>query len=120
MERDGMLMIPDPATAFLDPISEQPTLICNIYDPIVGQRYSGDPRSIGQKAEAYLLHTDIGETVNFGPELEYFACNEADIEQSATSLDAAKTQRSAAVPLEPQCYVAPGENALARPTAACA
>ena len=53
IDRDGMLMIPDPATAFLDPISEQPTLImiCNICDPIVGQRYSADPRSIAQKAE---------------------------------------------------------------------
>jgi glutamine synthetase len=98
IERDGMLMIPDPATALLDPISEQPTLImiCNIYDPIVGQRYSGDPRSIAQKAEAYLLHTDIGETVDFGLELEYFACDEAHIEHSARSLDAAKTQRGTA------------------------
>ena len=98
IERDDMLMVPDAATAFLDPISEQPTLImiCNICDPIVGQRYSGDPRSIAQKAEAYLLHTDIGETVNFGLALEYFVCNEAHIEQSATSMDAAKTKQSAA------------------------
>jgi glutamine synthetase len=69
-----MLLIPDPATAVLDPFMEAPTLclICNIVDPITKERYSRDPRNIAQKAEAYLKSTGIADIANFGPEAEFF------------------------------------------------
>ncbi|MDH7499966.1 MAG: type I glutamate--ammonia ligase, partial [candidate division NC10 bacterium] len=69
-----MLVIPDPNTAVMDPITEVPTLslICNIVDPITKERYSRDPRNIAQKAEAYLKSTGIADTAYFGPEAEFF------------------------------------------------
>jgi len=69
-----MLVIPDPNTAVMDPITEVPTLslICNIVDPITKERYTRDPRNIAQKAEAYLKSTGIADTAYFGPEAEFF------------------------------------------------
>src|SRR4051794_16175491 len=51
-----MLAIVDPKTAMIDPFNETPTLslVCSIYDPITKEAYNRDPRSIAQKAEAYL------------------------------------------------------------------
>ncbi len=69
-----MLVIPDPATAIMDPFMREPTLslICNIFDPITKEKYSRDPRHIAQKAEAYLKFTGVGDTAYFGPEAEFF------------------------------------------------
>ncbi len=69
-----MLLIPDPATAVMDPFTREPTLsmICNVVDPITKERYSRDPRYIAQKAEAYLKSTGIADTSYMGPEAEFF------------------------------------------------
>jgi glutamine synthetase len=69
-----MLVIPDPATAIMDPFTAAPTisLICNIADPITKEQYSRDPRYIAQKAEAYLKSTGLADTAYFGPEPEFF------------------------------------------------
>ena len=49
-----MLLYPDASTAFMDPFFEIPTvcLICDIRDPITGQKYTRDPRYVAQKAGA--------------------------------------------------------------------
>ena len=69
-----MLLIPDAATAQLDPFTREPTLslICNVIDPITREPFTRDPRFIAQKAERYLKQTGIAETVFFGPEAEFF------------------------------------------------
>jgi glutamine synthetase len=69
-----MLVMPDPATAVIDPFMEAPTLslICDIVDPITKEGYSRDPRAIARKAEAYLKSTGIGDQVFIGPEPEFF------------------------------------------------
>ncbi len=69
-----MLVVPDAATAKIDPFYEEPTLVMigNIVDPITREPYSRDPRHIAQKAEAYLKQTGIGDTVFIGPEPEFF------------------------------------------------
>ncbi|MDE2698528.1 MAG: type I glutamate--ammonia ligase [Gemmatimonadota bacterium] len=74
INESDMLVIPDPATALIDPFLEEPTLvmICNIADPITKSGYSRDPRSVAQKAEAYMQSTGIGDTAFFGPEAEFF------------------------------------------------
>jgi glutamine synthetase len=74
IQESDMLVVPDPATAFLDPFSEVPTLvvICTIRDPVTGESYSRDARHIAQKAEAYLKGTGVGDAAYFGPELEHF------------------------------------------------
>lgn len=80
-----MLVVPDPATAVMDPFSETPTmsLICNIIDPITKEPYSRDPRNIAQKAEAYLKSTGIGDTAYFGPEPEFFIFDDIRFSQGA-------------------------------------
>jgi len=69
-----MLVIPDPATAKIDPFFKETTLVLvgNVVDPITMEPYSRDPRNIARKAEAYLKSTGIGDTAYFGPEAEFF------------------------------------------------
>jgi glutamine synthetase len=69
-----MLVIPDPATAKMDPFYEAPTLvlICDIADPITREPYTRDPRNIAKKADAYLKSTGIGDVAYIGPEAEFF------------------------------------------------
>ena len=74
IEKSDMNIKPDPATAFIDPFREQPTIcfIGDIYDPRTGQRYGRDPRSVAHKALAYLKQCGIGDQAFFGPEPEFF------------------------------------------------
>lgn len=80
-----MLVIPDAATAIMDPFTKEPTLslICNIFDPITREKYSRDPRHIAQKAEAYLRFTGIGDTAFFGPEAEFFIFDDIRFDSSS-------------------------------------
>jgi glutamine synthetase len=73
-----MLVVPDPATAVMDPFTQAATVsfICNIVDPITKEEYTRDPRHIARKAEAYLKSTGIGDTAYFGPEPEFFILDE--------------------------------------------
>ncbi len=82
-----MIVIPDPATALMDPFAQHPTLImiCNIADPITKERYSRDPRYVAYKAEAYLKSTGIGDTAYFGPEAEFFIFDDIRYDQNAQS-----------------------------------
>ncbi|MCL4550520.1 MAG: type I glutamate--ammonia ligase [Bacteroidetes bacterium] len=74
INESDMLIIPDPATMFLDPFIEAPTisLICDVYEPATKEKYGRCPRNIAQKAEAYLKSTGIADTAYFGPEAEFF------------------------------------------------
>ena len=58
-----MMVVPDPATAQIDPFMKDVTLslLCNIFDPITREAYSRDPRYIAQKAEGYLKKSGIGD-----------------------------------------------------------
>ncbi|MFC1857884.1 type I glutamate--ammonia ligase [Thermodesulfobacteriota bacterium] len=79
-----MLVVPDPATAQIDPFYAEPTLVLigNIIDPITRESYSRDPRYIAQKAEAYLKSSGIGDTAYFGPEAEFFIFDDIRFESS--------------------------------------
>jgi len=83
IQESDMLVVPDPATAFLDPFTTAPTLvlICNIKDPITGQPYSRDARYIAQKAETYLIRSGVGDAACFGPEAEFFVFDEVRYDQ---------------------------------------
>ena len=74
IHESDMLLIPDPATAIIDPACKIPTMsmICNIKDPVTLESYSRDVRYIAQKAVNYLSDTGIGDTAYFGPEAEFF------------------------------------------------
>ena len=74
IEASDMIMKPDPASAFIDPFTQVATLgmFCDIIEPRTGQPYNRDPRSIAQKALAYLKSTGIGDLAFMGPEPEFF------------------------------------------------
>ena len=69
-----MAMVPDPATAWIDPFYRHKTLsmICSIQDPRSGEAYERCPRALAQKALAYLASTGLADTAFFGPEPEFF------------------------------------------------
>ncbi|MDR3770514.1 MAG: type I glutamate--ammonia ligase [Sutterella sp.] len=74
IEASDMMLLPDPATARMDPFREANTLIltCDVLEPTTGKGYERDPRSCARRAEAYLKSTGIGDTAYFGPEPEFF------------------------------------------------
>ncbi len=85
INESDMLAKPDPNTAFIDPFIEPKTLvmICDIYDPVTGERYGRDSRYIAQKAEQYLKQTGIGDTAYFGPEAEFFILDSVEFGTAA-------------------------------------
>jgi len=84
IQESDMLLMPDPATAFIDPFTAAPTLvlICNVKDPVTGEAYSRDPRYIAAKAESYLKSTGIADTAYFGPEAEFYIFDDVRFDQS--------------------------------------
>jgi glutamine synthetase len=74
INESDMLIIPDPSTALIDQFIQAKTLslICDVYDPITKEKYERCPRSIAQKAEAFLKSTGIADTVYFAAEAEFF------------------------------------------------
>jgi len=79
IEASDMLLMPDPDSARMDPFADEdiPTMIltCNVVEPSTGKGYDRDPRSVANRAEAYLKSTGIGDTAYFGPEPEFFIFN---------------------------------------------
>ena len=84
ISESDMIMVPDPATAAIDPFHEQRALsiVCNIFDPITREPYSRDPRYVAQKAEGYLLETGIADTCYMGPEAEFFVFDHVAYDQT--------------------------------------
>lgn len=82
-----MLLLPDPASAVLDPFSAEPTLslICEIADPVTREAYHRDPRRIARRAEEHLLASGIADTAYFGPECEFFVFDEVSFDLGANA-----------------------------------
>ena len=74
INESDMALIPDAASAMMDPFTAQSHMIvnCDILEPSTGQLYGRDPRSTAKRGEAYLAATGIGDTAYFGPEPEFF------------------------------------------------
>jgi glutamine synthetase len=87
IHESDMLLLPDPFTAYVDPLLEIPTLdiICNVFDPVTREAYDRDPRYIAQKAEKYLQGTGIAEISYWGPELEFYIFDDVRYDQNAYS-----------------------------------
>jgi glutamine synthetase len=98
INESDMLVVPDPATAFLDPFTAHATLVltCNILDPITRQDYGKDPRNVARKAENYLRASGVADAAYFGPEAEFFIFDDVRYDQSARGgfyrLDSAEGQ----------------------------
>src|SRR5678809_1076258 len=74
IQASDMLLMPDPATARLDPFLDETTLLitCDVIEPADGKGYERDPRSLAKGAESYLKSTGLGDVSYFGPEPEFF------------------------------------------------
>ncbi len=87
IDKSDMLLVPDPASAYVDPCLEIPTLalMCDVRDPVTGEWYSRDPRHIARKAEAFLRQSGIADTSYWGPELEFFIFDSIRFDQTTSS-----------------------------------
>ncbi|MDP3704492.1 MAG: type I glutamate--ammonia ligase [Legionellaceae bacterium] len=74
IHKSDLALVPDLSTAMLDPFFQDNTIVlrCNVHDPMTKADYDRDPRSIAQRAEAYLKSTGIADEALFGPEPEFF------------------------------------------------
>ncbi|NIR59608.1 MAG: glutamate--ammonia ligase [Gammaproteobacteria bacterium] len=74
IQESDMILMPDVESAALDPFADEPTLIlrCEILEPSTMQGYDRDPRTIAQRATAYLQQSGIADAAYFGPEPEFF------------------------------------------------
>jgi len=87
INESDMLILPDPATAFMDPFAETRTLVMlgDIIDPITRQHYDRDPRWIAKKAEMYLQNSGVADTAFFGAEAEFFIFDNIRFDQNQHS-----------------------------------
>lgn len=85
INESDMVILPDPATAKMDPFTEIPTVsfVCDIVMPETAVPYDRDPRQIAKKALAYLASTGIADQAYFGPEAEFFIFDDIRYQQDA-------------------------------------
>lgn len=74
INESDMILLPDAASAVIDIFSEDTTmnLRCNVIEPATMQGYDRCPRSLADRAEAYLKSTGLADAAYFGPENEFF------------------------------------------------
>lgn len=74
IHQSDLALIPDFQNIYLDPFYQDNTLIvrCNVRNPQTMLGYERDPRTLAQRAEAYLQSTGIADQAYFGPEPEFF------------------------------------------------
>jgi len=85
LEAGDMVLIPDLATAFIDPFWDDRTLslICNIHEADTRQRFHRDPRYIAARAEEFLRQTGIADVSYWGPEFEYYIFDRVEFHNQA-------------------------------------
>lgn len=84
IHESDMTLLPDLATARLDPFRRRKTLLMNffVHDPLTLQPYSRDPRNVARKAEEYLASTGIADTAYFGAEAEFYVFDNVQFGES--------------------------------------
>ncbi len=84
IHKSDLKLLPDPATAYVDPFRTAKTLNLNfsIVEPRTGEPYGRDPRQVATKAEEYLTSTGIADTVYFGPEAEFYIFDDVRYEST--------------------------------------
>ncbi len=87
IHESDMLLLPDPATARIDPFRKQKTLNINffVHDPFTREPYSRDPRNVARKAEEYLASTGIADAAYFGAEAEFYMFDSVRFETTVNS-----------------------------------
>jgi glutamine synthetase len=86
INESDMVLMPDCETATMDPFAAQPSVVvfCDVLEPLTGQNYARDPRSVAKNAEAYLKSTGIADTMYVGPEAEFFVFDDVRFDVQMT------------------------------------
>ena len=84
IHESDLLLKPDPASVFLDPFFDDPTLslLCDIVDPNGMQPYARDPRGVAQRAERALRGLGIADTAFLGLEIEFYLFDDVRFDQA--------------------------------------
>ncbi len=74
INESDMVLMPDTSSVVLDPFTEHKTLNvrCDVLEPDTMEGYNRCPRSLAQRAEAFLKSSGIADQAFFGPEPEFF------------------------------------------------
>ncbi len=95
IEASDMKLMPDAASAYIDPFYAQKTLavFADVVEPDTGEAYDRDPRGTARKAENYLKSSGVGDDSFWGPEAEFFLFDdvrfEVKMEKVSYEVDAA-------------------------------
>jgi len=84
LESGDLVLLPDPASAFLDPFWESPTvsILCDVAEADSRLPYARDPRGLAKRAEAHLAGTGIADASLWGPEFEFYVFDRVSVENS--------------------------------------
>jgi glutamine synthetase len=87
IHESDMKLLPDVATAFVDPFRKRSTVALNfsIVNPRTDEPYSRDPRQVAAKAEAYLKSTGFADTAYFGAEAEFYIFDDVRFETKSNA-----------------------------------
>src|SRR3954453_12467925 len=79
INESDMILMPDAATAVMDPFAAKPSLIvfCDVVEPSTGQFYARDPRATAKLCEAYVVSSGVGDMISIGAEAEFFIFDSA-------------------------------------------
>ena len=93
INESDMVLMPEDASAVMDPFAEYPTLIlrCDVLEPETMQGYSRCPRSLAKRAEAFMRSSGLADEAYFGPEPEFFVFDDVrwnvDIQGASYRID---------------------------------
>src|SRR3982075_4555243 len=67
IHESDMNLMPDPATACIDPFFAETTLsiVCDVLEPTTGEPYNRDPRGIANKTEGMVKSMGVGDQIFF-------------------------------------------------------
>jgi len=84
VESGDVCAMPRAETAFLDPFWERPTLsfLCDTVTADTKEPVANDPRSIAQRAVAYLRSTGVADEAWMGPEYEFHVFDHITLEDT--------------------------------------
>jgi glutamine synthetase len=84
LEEGDLALVPEIETGYIDPFRTEPAIsfICRIVEADSKKPFSRDPRSVADKAEAYLNKTGIADVSMWGPEFEYYVFKEVRVKNS--------------------------------------
>jgi len=87
INESDMLLMPDLNSMHPDPFADQATMcfLCTVMEPVSGNLYNRDPRSIAFAAEEYMHRRKIADTVYFGPEVEFFVFDDVKFKNEGHS-----------------------------------